>query len=104
MIPSTLFNGLPAEDLVTQGLRDLGPPVMLTPEALLVCMARTKLLGLGVPVPPQAYDIEDAELKLYDLLCDSHEDAYGEYNALRRRLGRFERALEARVSRLRALR
>ena len=60
-------------------------------------MARTKPRGFGLRVPEAADGVRDAELELYELLCGTHDDPYREYKALRNRLGRFERALEARL-------
>lgn len=93
------LTGLPGETLVDQGLADLASGELETQASWLVAMARTKLRGLGLDVPPSADDVQDAELKLYALLLRTHSNPYREYNALRARLGRFERALEARVMR-----
>lgn len=92
------WDGLPGAEIIQKGLKDLEANLE-TSEAFLVAMARTKLKKMSVNVPIQAFDIEDAELKLYISLGDS-QNAYREYNALRNRLGRFERALQSRISTL----
>jgi hypothetical protein len=54
----------------------------------------------GVSVPFFQPHDSAADLRLYDLLASEHgRGAYGQYNALLRRLISFERALEARHSR-----
>ena len=94
-----MWEGLPGEELISKGIDDLAAGENGTVEALLVAMARPKLRSLEVDVPRCADEVEDAELKLYALLGLTHEDAYNEYNALRRRLSRFEYALQARLGR-----
>ena len=94
------LEGLPGQDLIEKGLHDLAHGEVGTQEALLLAMARTKLQRLGLPIPPVTFEVEEAELKFYALLCLTEPDPYHQYNALRRRLGRFERALEARVHRM----
>ena len=62
-------------------------------------MTRSKLRGFGLRVSAAADEVREAEVELYELLCGAHDDPYREYKALRNRLGRFERALEARLGR-----
>ena len=93
------LRGLPGEEFVRKGMQDLKNGELETPEALLVSMAGPKLESLGLEVADVAYEIEEPELKLYEFLGQTHPNAYQEYNALRNRLGKFERALQARVSR-----
>jgi hypothetical protein len=93
--------GLPGEELVRAGLADLASGA-LSPEALLIAIARPRLRRQGVAIPAAADALADAELALYRALRARHpSDAYSRYNALLRRLVRFERALEARVERAR---
>jgi hypothetical protein len=82
---------LPGGDLVSKGLADLlrGD---LSAEALLALIGRPRLVGLGVEVP--ARDVPLPEHALYELLArDDVDSTHGRYNALLRRLVRFERAL-----------
>lgn len=94
------LTGLPGAELLSQGLEDLASGKTQTPEALLVAMAPTKLSGLGVELPDIAWDVQEPELTLYALLQTTHASPYQEYNALRRRFFKLERALEARVHRV----
>ncbi len=91
------FEGLPGEELIRAGLRDYAAG-MESVESLLVEIARPRLSALGLlptAVPPATLD---AELRLHRLLARTHgDDAYGQYNALLRRLVSFERALDQRM-------
>ena len=83
------FAGLPAGDLVAQGMADLSRGVESVP-ALLVSIGAPRLgrLGLAISAP-----LPDAEHRLYTLLAREHADAaHSRYNALVRRLVSFERA------------
>jgi hypothetical protein len=81
---------LPAEDLITDGLRDLAAGVESVP-SLLVSIGAPRLRFLGIDVPR---GFPSPELRLYALLSQSGSDsAHGRYNALVRRLVSFERAL-----------
>jgi hypothetical protein len=81
---------LPAEDLITDGLRDLAAGVESVP-SLLVSIGAPRLRFLGIDVPRE---FSMPELRLYALLSQSGSDsAHGRYNALVRRLVSFERAL-----------
>ena len=95
------LEGLPGWELVGKGLDDLSRGEVNTPEALLVAMASLKLQGLGLQIPALAFEVADPELKLYALLGQRVPDPYHDYQALRNRLGRFERAFEAQTSRAR---
>lgn len=80
---------LPGEQLVQQGLADLGQGVESV-ESLLVSIGAPRLRQLGFEVPEGQ---GDPEHRLYDLLAERHGDsAHGRYNALVRRLVSFERA------------
>lgn len=96
MIPD--LRALPGGDLVMQGLRDLAAGTNDSVEALLVQIARPRLLAAGVDVPGAARD--DAELDLYRRLSDDGtEDPYGTYNSLLRRLISCATALEHELHR-----
>lgn len=80
---------LPGEDLIVEGTKDLSQGVVSIP-ALLVSIGRPRLTQLGYALPPP---IPEAEVRLYQLLAASDEDAaHGRYNALIRRLVSFEHA------------
>ena len=82
---------LPGGDLVEAGIRDLEHGTESV-EALLVSIGAPRLRALGLPVPP---GLASPELRLYELLRREEPDAaHSRYNALVRRLVRFERAAE----------
>lgn len=82
---------MPGGDLIAQGLRDLRAGSE-TIEALLVSMTASRLRAVGIDVPPA---FPDAELRMYAQLTALHgDDAFGQYNALRRRIVSFARAAE----------
>lgn len=82
----------PGADLFDAGVVDLGAGVESV-EALLVSVARERLLATGLAVPPVA--AERPGHRLYDLLAeDDPNDAHGRYNALLRRIVSFARAAE----------
>ncbi len=88
------FENLPGAELISQGIADLRQGVETVP-ALLVAVGAPRLeesLGkLADRWPAQP------ELRLYRLLRQQTPDeAYGQYNALLRRLTSFCRALESR--------
>ncbi len=92
---------LPGAEIVAPGLVDLRDG-KASVEALLVSMARPKLIWLGLDVPEP---LLDPEMTLFHrLMARDPECGYRDYNSLRRRLDRFCRALEhQRMSALRAL-
>ena len=82
---------LPGADLVARGLSDLALAVE-SPEALLVSIGATRLRRAGFEVPAA---FPTPERRLYELLARPDPDsAHSRYNALIRRLVRFERAAE----------
>lgn len=96
------LTGLPGEELIRQGLRDLllGNDSM---EALMVQIGASRMREAGLEVPEFSPRSSAAELSLYSLLSIKHgEEAYSQYNSLLRRLVSFERALECRQSTLAA--
>jgi predicted transcriptional regulator len=83
---------LPGADLVSAGLADLAAG-RRTMEAALVSLATTRLHSLGVELP--AAPLENASDRLYELVDKrvGEAGAHSRYNALRRRLSSFLRAL-----------
>ncbi len=80
-----------------QGLADLGRGELST-AALVVCLAPTRLAGLGLRLPERATWPADRERALYEALAGDPKtgDAYYRYNALKRELDSFMNALEHR--------
>jgi len=88
------LEGLPGAWLVERALADLARGE-LTPEALTLSLASTRLARLGVVLPAGVSLPEDRELALYASIGRlGVEDPYSRYNALRRELGSFLEALE----------
>jgi len=88
------YEALPGGDLVAAGLVDLQRGNRLTPAALLVAAAGSRLRAAGVPVPEDAHN-PDATTALYHELGSVHgDDAHGRYLALMRQLESFARAAE----------
>lgn len=86
------FSSLPGGELVRQGLEDLATG-RESEEALLVLIGAPRLRRLGLYVPEANSSLP--EHRLYDLLaCSDPDSAHSRYNALIRRLVRFERAVE----------
>jgi hypothetical protein len=82
---------LPAEDLVRRGISDLAGGAVTVP-SLLVSMAALRLRDLGIEVTGSP--IDDADVRLYGLLEVEHGDgAHSKYNALRRQIVSFMRAV-----------
>lgn len=82
----------PGADLFDAGVEHLDAGVESV-EALLVSIARERLIAAGLAVPPVA--AERPAHRLYDLLAaDDPSDAHGRYNALLRRIVSFARAAE----------
>ena len=89
------FSAFPGADLVLQGLQDLGHR-RLSVAALLVAIGTPRLRQSGVAVP--AVDVTAAEHRLYETLArEDANSAHSRYNALIRRLVRFEHACDART-------
>lgn len=84
-------DGLPGADLIRAGVADLGSGVE-SEAALLVSIGAPRLRRLGVRITGE---FPDPEHRLYRLLQVSGSDsAHSRYNALIRRLIKFERAAE----------
>jgi len=93
------LRGLPGAWLVERALADLERG-RLSPEALTLSVASTRLARLGVELPAGVPLPPDAELALYESLGRlGVADPYSRYNALRRELGSFLEALERRCRR-----
>jgi hypothetical protein len=91
-----LIAGLPGADLVANGLADAAAG-RVTRDACLVSIAGPRLRSAKLLSESHA-TIPEAELTLYDLLCEQTGDAYSTYNSLLRRLVSFERALDHRLT------
>lgn len=89
------LKGLPGAETVERGVRDLRRG-RLSPAALLVATAVTRLRELGVEIPAGELLPAEPELALYAALGEECDDPYYRYNALRRRLDSFLAALEGR--------
>jgi len=88
------LRALPGGDLLMEGLRDLHAGAD-TAAALLVEIGRPRLAAAGVEIPEGNTNRPDAELRLYArLIADGVADPYAAYNALLRRMGSCEAALE----------
>jgi len=86
------FISLPGGDLIRRGLEDLASG-RESEAALLVLIGAPRLRRLGLYVPEAAPNLP--EHRLYGFLaCSNPDSAHSRYNALVRRLVRFERALE----------
>lgn len=90
------WDDLPGAELVERGLADLAED-RHTAEALLVAIGAPRLRALGLEVP--AALPEQPERALWHLLDASGADVHSAFNALRRRLVSFQRALEGRTTR-----
>jgi hypothetical protein len=88
------FSGLPGWELVSAGLKDRAAGRQTIP-ALLVDSASERLARLGLPVPGS--HAADATERLYRLVEAEvgETQAHSRYNALRRRLASFLRAVDA---------
>jgi hypothetical protein len=86
----TSLDRLPGGDLVRAGLRDLEQDI-ISAAALTVSIGAPRLASLGIAIP---HVEPDAEHRLYLMLHEHARDgAHSQYNALIRRLVRFEHAL-----------
>jgi hypothetical protein len=88
-----ILNELPGAELILPGLEDLRNGKKNTIGALLVAIAATRLIELGLDFPKD-HLAPEPELTLYALLQDERDDAYYYYNALLNRLSSFCNALE----------
>jgi hypothetical protein len=95
------FDALPGGALVRQGLADLAAGRHSAP-ALLIDIARPRLIELGIVPPTAPPPAHEPERALYRLLRSEGGDAYSRYNALLRELMSFQSAADAIRSRRRA--
>lgn len=85
-----LWEALPGGDRVRRGVEALDRREV-TPDALLVSLAATRLRSLGVPVTEP---VPDADHRLWELLAEDDPDAaHSRMNAMLRELVSFEQAL-----------
>jgi hypothetical protein len=85
------LHDLPGFELVEPGLRDLAAG-RESNDALLVSIAAFRLREAGIDVPRV---LDRPEERLYArLAAESQDEAHGRYNALIRRIVRFEHAVE----------
>lgn len=86
---------LPGADLIATGLEDLARG-RWTNEALLVAIGAPRLRALGVPVPDDDALPDEPEHRLWQRLAAERTDFHSAFNALRRRLVSYQRALDRR--------
>ncbi len=91
------LDGLPANQRISRGLRDLEKGE-ITADALLVTVASRRLADLGLPIPPREELPRDPELALYDLLCAHSQDPFFAYRAVLDELDSFVSCLEASLA------
>ncbi|HZR17755.1 MAG TPA: hypothetical protein VFE51_10545 [Verrucomicrobiae bacterium] len=88
---------LPGEELVRQGLVDLGDN-RTTDESLLVLIAAPRLRGLGIAIPAVRLT-QAAEHELYERVEERlGTGAHSYYNSLIRRIVSYARAVEREKS------
>lgn len=93
-VSSAFWTSVPGWELISAGLVDVAAG-RSTPAACAIWIALPRLRRAGlVRGDMLARQIDEPELELYRLLCEEGGDAYGRYNALLRRLVRFEHALD----------
>jgi hypothetical protein len=96
-IASVLYDELPGADLFNSAIEDLRAGVE-SPAALLVALARGRLVDAGLAVPPVTG--KRPAHRLYDLLASQDpENAHSRYNALLRRIMSFAQAAEHAAAR-----
>lgn len=88
-----MLEGLPGEELIEAGVKDLWEQQEETVPALIVAIGAPRLRRLGIELPEILPT--NPEHRLYDLLeREESNSAHSRYNALIRRLVSFERAAE----------
>jgi hypothetical protein len=94
------FKGLPGADLIQNGLEDLEQGEISEP-ALLVLVARPRLVALGIPVKvPENKPSGPVEHALYSAIEERlGRGAHSYYNSLIRRAVSFAHALEREETR-----
>ena len=96
--PPLSIDHLPGAELIAQGLEHARDG-QVTTLACLVSIAFPRLHRAGLVAPGQFEPVVEPELVLYRLLRQEGGDAFSRYQALLRRLIRFEHALDHRASR-----
>lgn len=92
-----LYDDLPGADLFASAVEDMRAGVE-SPAALLVSLARGRLVDAGLTIPPVI--VERPAHRLYDLLAaEDPANAHSRYNALLRRIASFARAAEHAAAR-----
>lgn len=96
------LDGLPANDVIQQGLDDLAQR-RVSVAACLVKIASPRMRRCGMEMILSDDEALNADRELYALLGHEYgNEAHSRYNALLRELVSFERALEARHRRMTA--
>ena len=96
------LDGLPANDVIQQGLDDLTQR-RVSVAACLVKIAIPRMRRCGMEMILSDDEALNADRELYALLGHEYgNEAHSRYNALLRELVSFERALEARHRRMTA--
>jgi len=102
-----LISGLPGEEIILSGLRDLESGEFGSQNALLILIARSRLTSAGltfldsVDKDEQRCQTVSNESMLYKRLQKSDpESAFGQYKSMKRLLDSFVRCLELRQARL----
>jgi hypothetical protein len=94
--PDAMGTDLPGWEIVSEGIAD-AQAGRLTPYACLIWIALPQLTRAGWIGPEiLAHPITEPNLTLYRLLCAQGGNAYGRYNALLRRLVKFQRSVNWR--------
>lgn len=92
---STRWEDLPGWEIISAGLNDIAEG-RTTPAACAVWIVSPRLRKIGL-VSANAVSVPEPELTLYRLLRQTRGNSYAEYNALLRRIRRFEHALDRLV-------
>jgi len=90
---SSWWSHFPGGSLVAEGLADFTAG-NTTPAACLISIASPRLLRHGILKCCGQDILPEAELVLYETLCQQPGDAYSRYNSLLRELVSFEHALD----------
>jgi hypothetical protein len=90
------YSGLPGADWILRGVAELVRGE-LTSEALCVAGATGLLRELNIDLPPAVVVPRDPEILFYRSLAGKTDDPYGRYNAMRRELDSFAKALYSRL-------
>lgn len=89
---ATWWSDFPGASLVQQGLADFAQG-RRTAASFLISIASPRLSRHGL-IAQNVPIASDAEIALYETLCQEPGDAYGRYNSMLRELVSFEHALD----------